>query len=239
VFEIGRSLREARARRGLDLDEAQRALRIRRRYLEALEAERFDLLPGDVYARGFLREYAEFLGLDGSLYVREFDERFAAHEERPIAAPTLSHARRRRAVPLLAALTAVVAVVVGLAAWQLGGNGNGPRATTTAASRPVVAASRPAPRNSPRHRTKAPTVRPQRLVLTAVRGDCWLLVRAASAQGRVLYQNTLHRGEALQFMVRAPLWIRFGDGANVDATIAGRPLAGVPAVTGNLLVRPS
>jgi hypothetical protein len=238
VFEIGRSLREARAHRGIELEAAQRALRIRRRYLEALEADRFDLLPGDVYARGFLREYAEFLGLDGSLYVREFDERFAARDEQPIAAPTLSQARRRSAVPLLVAGTAVAAAVAGLAAWRIGATGGRPQVAATA-SAPVAASHATRPSTHRRPVAPASQRQPQRLVLAAVRGDCWLLVRAASAEGRVLYQDTLHRGEALRFMVRAPLWIRFGDGANVDATIAGHPLAGVPTVTGNLLVRPT
>ena len=53
----------------------QKAIRIRDRYLQALEEERWELLPGDAYVKGFLRTYADYLGLDGNLYVEEYDGR--------------------------------------------------------------------------------------------------------------------------------------------------------------------
>ena len=65
MFDIGASLREARTRRGLSLDDVTSGLRIRERYVTALEEERWELLPGEAYAKSFLRMYAEFLGLDG------------------------------------------------------------------------------------------------------------------------------------------------------------------------------
>src|SRR5919202_819502 len=58
MFQIGASLRQARLARGLDLPMAEKATRIRLKYLQALEEERFDVLPADAYAKGFLREYA-------------------------------------------------------------------------------------------------------------------------------------------------------------------------------------
>ncbi len=64
VGELGNHLREARENRGLTLEQVEDATRIRRAFLEALEAEQFDKLPPDVCARGFLRNYARFLGLD-------------------------------------------------------------------------------------------------------------------------------------------------------------------------------
>src|SRR5436190_23378965 len=79
MFEIGSSLREARNRQGLELAEVE-ATMIRIRYLEALEQERFHLLPAGPYRRSFLREYAEFLGLDGDIYASEYDLRFAPAE---------------------------------------------------------------------------------------------------------------------------------------------------------------
>ena len=55
MFEIGSSLRDARTRRELELSQIERETRIRSRYLQALEDERFELLPGEAYAKGFLR----------------------------------------------------------------------------------------------------------------------------------------------------------------------------------------
>jgi hypothetical protein len=61
---LGDWLREARLRKGLSFADIERDTRINRHYLEALEAEHFEVLPAPVYARGFLRSYARALGLD-------------------------------------------------------------------------------------------------------------------------------------------------------------------------------
>ncbi|HLJ58739.1 MAG TPA: RodZ domain-containing protein [bacterium] len=63
ILGIGERLRNAREARGLSLDDVEAATRIRRRYLEALEEEAFDRLPGPAYVRGFLNAYASHLGL--------------------------------------------------------------------------------------------------------------------------------------------------------------------------------
>ena len=81
VFEIGNSLREARTRRPVDFNQAELATKIRVKYLRALEDERFDQLPSQTYVKGFLRTYAEYLGLDGQLYVDEFNSRFVAGDD--------------------------------------------------------------------------------------------------------------------------------------------------------------
>ena len=76
MFELGNSLREARARHGLDLPQVELATKIRAKYLRALEDEVFEILPSETYVKGFLRSYAEFLGLDGQLYVDEYNSRY-------------------------------------------------------------------------------------------------------------------------------------------------------------------
>ena len=81
MFEIGNSLREARLRRRVEFAEAEQATKIRVKYLRALEEEQFELLPSQTYVKGFLRTYAEYLGLDGQLYVDEYNSRFVAGEE--------------------------------------------------------------------------------------------------------------------------------------------------------------
>jgi hypothetical protein len=62
---IGPTLREARNRRKVDLSEVEAAIKIRVRYLQAIENEEWDALPGGAYTRGFIRTYASYLGLDG------------------------------------------------------------------------------------------------------------------------------------------------------------------------------
>ena len=61
---LGETLRRARLAKGITFEDAERVTRIPRKYLEALEQENFGILPAPVYARGFLRSYAGYLGLD-------------------------------------------------------------------------------------------------------------------------------------------------------------------------------
>lgn len=60
---------------GIPLEAAEEKTKIRRKYLEALENEKFGLLPGRVYVKGFLKNYAKFLGLDPNMLVSSYEER--------------------------------------------------------------------------------------------------------------------------------------------------------------------
>ena len=127
VFEIGHSLRAARERQGIGLPEAELATKIRAKYIRALEEEDFDALPADTYARGFLRTYADYLGLDGEIYVDEYASRFHNEEweDEPRSArskprrPRRERTIERRAVVLVLAGIAVLTALV-FVAWKFG-----------------------------------------------------------------------------------------------------------------------
>jgi hypothetical protein len=235
MFEIGPSLRDARRQRGVDLDAAQRATHIRRRYLEAIEDERFDLLPAPPYARGFLREYADYLGLDGDLYVAEYDERFAPREEHQQLAPVPLRSPTR-VVPgsLVAIVLAVIVVAIGLAAWSLGGKG-GKHATVsppTPGTTTQHVRTHPKPKARPKPRPLPP---PKPLVLTAARGDCWISVHVGSASGPLVYEQVLAQGHSVTFGLRKRLVLRVGAGANLDAKANGRAIT-LPHSVGDIVV---
>jgi cytoskeleton protein RodZ len=130
--KIGQILEKARKERGLTLDEVENATKIRKRYLSGLEREDFGVLPDAVYVQGFLKTYANYLGLDGEELSRELKDRRKPRRERSVTYGTpktsdfdrplinpgeLSASRRRRTIPgttiltLLAALLALAAVV--------------------------------------------------------------------------------------------------------------------------------
>lgn len=92
VEEIGSQLKQAREAKGLSLAQAEEETKIRRKYLAALEQGLVDELPGEVYLKGFLRSYANFLGLDGAGLVEQYKHSqrnlpSAAAEVAPAAAP--------------------------------------------------------------------------------------------------------------------------------------------------------
>src|ERR1017187_10366523 len=62
---IGETLRRERVGRNLELQQAAQELKISKRFLDAIEREAFDELPGAIFVKSFVRQYARFLGLDG------------------------------------------------------------------------------------------------------------------------------------------------------------------------------
>ena len=88
--KIGLVLERARKDKGLSLEEAERATKIRKRYLMGLENDDYSVLPDAVYARGFLKTYANFLGLDGDGLSQELRTRKKPRRERRLsyAAPS-------------------------------------------------------------------------------------------------------------------------------------------------------
>ena len=92
---IGERLIQAREERGLNLEDAERDTRISRRYLQALEDERFDIIPAPVYARGFLRSYSQYLGLDTARLLARFAEE-APSTSGPAAGPSNGERRSGR-----------------------------------------------------------------------------------------------------------------------------------------------
>ncbi|MGB3684058.1 MAG: RodZ domain-containing protein [Rubrobacteraceae bacterium] len=98
-IEIGATLRKARQDLGVTLDDVEYETKIRKRYLAALESEDYAALPSAVYARGFLKTYANYLGLDGEDLSQELKGRWDALQERQRreAAPKQGRPRSQRA----------------------------------------------------------------------------------------------------------------------------------------------
>jgi cytoskeletal protein RodZ len=124
MFELGNNLREARQRRRIDLVIAEQDTKIRSKYLAALETEEFDVLPGPVFVRGFLRTYSRYLGLDPQLFIDEYNARFGRFEEvedhhanPALGRPGLAQERARRGRRTMRAVVVVTLVALALIAW--------------------------------------------------------------------------------------------------------------------------
>jgi cytoskeletal protein RodZ len=214
VFEIGHSLREARERQGLGYPEIELATKIRAKYIRALEEEDFTSIPGDAYIRGFLRSYAEYLGLDGDVYVDEYASRFITswRDELPPRAERRRIPRRerpieRRAVLLALAGIAIVAVLVFVA--FRGSSTHKPGAGT----------------GKSRQQSSGST---RGLVLSGVGRGTYVEVRRNRASGKVDLQGTVAAGETDKLAGnRFYLLVRRPGGLHV--TLDGRAVA-LPAV---------
>ena len=240
MFEIGNSLREARLRQGLDLPRIEEQTKIRGKYLRALEEERFEVLPGETYVKGFLRTYADYLGLEGQLYLDEYNSRFTTAEEPPVAQSTTPK-RRSRPVEsnlVVVALAGIVAVTV-LVVVGLREAGSDPQneppivpattGQTTTDSTATGTTAGPAP-------AAQTPVRRARLVLTAVRGDCWMQVRAGGVNGKLLFEGTVEQGQTQRFVKYKRLWLELGAPGNLNAKLNGRRLRDWPTRSSIIVV---
>lgn len=229
MFEIGNSLREARVRQQLELTEAELATKIRARYLRALEEESFEALPAQTYVKGFLRTYADYLGLDGQLYVDEFNSRFGADGEEyrePVVARRSSYVRRQQHRRLerrwvmfaLAGIAALLAVF--FAAWKYGGKSPEPLPNlgTTTTSKAPKSHVRPTATPTKPVRRKPATFT---LYVRAVHGNCWMDVRNWSSAGKSLFTGTVELGGQAHRWVSRRLWISFGAPSNLGIVYNG------------------
>jgi len=236
MFEIGGSLREARLKRNLTPADVQKAIRIRDRYLQALEEERWELLPGDAYVKGFLRTYADYLGLDGNLYVEEYNSRFARPDEPQLVPVRFARTGTRFGVGFLRPLIAVgvIAAIVAVAAWKLSASPS-PKQSTPPTTTPTTTSSHTPPKKH-RHSRPPTTALPTRAVVVASRGNSWLWVRSG-ANGPTVYQGTLLQGKTLSVNLKnGPVWIRFGYAPAVDVRLGGKLVHGLPNGIGNVLL---
>jgi len=116
---IGNTLRDARNRRKIDLSEVEEATKIRVRFLRAIENEEWDVLPGETYARAFIKTYASYLGLDGERLAEDFraEAGTAAGDRPPPRIEPAASARRttgRSAVGGRILVVVVVAALIGV-----------------------------------------------------------------------------------------------------------------------------
>ena len=210
-------------RRGVDFAQAELATKVRGKYLRALEEEQFDVLPAQTYVKGFLRTYAEYLGLDGQLYVDEYNSRFVGtgddHEprtRRSAARPQHRHRRIETNVVLVALAAIAIVMVVVISAWKASDN-NSPA--------PPKATHPPAKR----HRATA------LLTLTGLRGSTHVAARAGSAAGNVVFDGTIAKDDQPLALNGRRLWLQIDSPENLRIQVHGK-LVHVPGLQPRVII---
>jgi hypothetical protein len=217
-LEIGAVLRDARQRAGLDIGSVEAQTKIRTRYLRALENEDWGVLPGHAYAKGFLRTYAQLLGLDAEALVDEYRRRVEVPTGGyPLAEPVLQ-ARRRGDEPgepgrllgrgpsrgwiLAGLLTALVAIliVLGVTAGEDDGG---------------ESADRPAREERRQNQGQQEPEPPPPLPLELTGGASPVEVCLLRGDGEVLYDDILEPGASEQFESLS-YQLRFPTGFDTD-----------------------
>jgi cytoskeleton protein RodZ len=158
---VGQDLRAARLRRGDEIAQVSRALKIRKDHLDALEEDRLEDLPGKTYAIGFVRSYARHLGLDANAYVDRFKRDISGRTEDKVHEPAPIHQDEGRRLPQgWRIITGAVVILLGWGAWHLLSSGTSSNQPVPPA--PVLTPSKPAaaPKPAPAAPVQAATPSP-------------------------------------------------------------------------------
>jgi cytoskeletal protein RodZ len=227
VFEIGKSLREARVRRSIEFAQAEQVTKIRGKYLRALEDEQFEVLPSQTYVKGFLRTYAEYLGLDGQLYVDEYNSRFIAAEDaefrprRSAARPQDRNRRLETNVVLFALAAIAVVTIVVISAWS----SSGKTPTAQGSARHVATAKT--------SKVAVPTIS-----FRAVGGSSYAAIHRSGPSGAVVFAGTLTRGEREHFSGKS-FWFTVTAPENLEIKVRGKTLHLPANEPSNITVTPT
>ena len=258
-LSVGEILRRTRVHYGQSLEQIEQVLRIRASQLEALETGNIDQLPGRVYAIGFVRAYAEYLGLDGDKMVHLFKQQSGGKQARPdLQFPVAADDTKVPTFP---------AVVVGLAICLAGaigfyvmfGQGGGdesipavPQAmqeSSLSEAPSIIPSSEPPPQPPPMFNEQTvqtatdaaePAAAAIQRVVIVVEDNSWVEVRDAA--GKIMISQVLKPGD--QFLVpnEVGMTLSTGNAGGLTLMLDGKALpklGAAAAVKRNISLNPS
>lgn len=233
---FGTWLRRQRELREISLREIADTSKISLRYLQALEDDRFELLPAPVFAKGFLRQYARYVGLDPEETVNFYlaADGLEEPEDEPEVPPRRPRSMTIWAYALAALLAAVLLMAVVWTVLRLNSGAGeaqeGEVALPPAAAAPRQTEPRPAPPADPAATAEAPAGDREAAAAAAetllavtldFRGDCWV---RATVDGDTREDRVYTQGESLQLEAREIVELELGKASEVDVEVNGHPL---------------
>ena len=229
VISFGTWLRRQRELREISLREIADVTKISIRYLEALEQDRFDVLPAPVFAHGFLKEYARYVGLDADEVVNSYLTAQKESEPEEASEPPVVRPRdRKRPTGALLALAAVVILLlVAVLAYYAESFRSQDRSEPPPIAAPVM---QPAPEPASPV-VSEPESAPPLVVTIDFSEECWIEA-TMDGEGQI---NELHvPGESLRIEAQERVSLTIGDPEAVRIEVNGQPFP-ISAPAGQIL----
>lgn len=229
---IGDYLRGAREDRKIPIAQVARDTKISERYIVAMESGEFSLLPAPAYARGFLRIYAEYLGLDPRPLVEQYVQEHAGvvqqafPPESETFAPSSPTVWRLAAIGIGTAVVIAIVVASGLKLWRSCSNAR-TRMPAVSTEELETLPLPPLPPASPtlEPAMAMPTPREvrarQRKLEARVKENVWMKVYA---DGVLLFQGTVQKGKEEFWLARESFDIRIAKPRLVELSLDGKPV---------------
>lgn len=218
---IGEELRKARKEKGYSFEHLEEATKIRAKYLEALENERFEVLPGPIYAKAFLRTYTKYLGLDTDAIMSEYssgqEATHIASENKVIDKQTDAGSKRWRYLIAGLAVVSLIAIntIYNAGTGQEQNKPNLPRVVDRQPAQPGNNATT-SPVQEP-----APLTDGVRIVLKVNETESWIQV---IADGNTVFSGLVAPGEMKDFQAREKIFIHVGNAGAVEVNVNGQDL---------------
>lgn len=243
---VGYTLRQERERQNLSIEDIEQGTSIRSVYIEAIENGEYDKLPGTVYAKGFIKNYANFLGLDAEAMTKEFTSDLAElsgtpepppEEEQPPQTPKVvtpkpatpekkpfgysienEKSSSKSGVLIIAAVILIAALAGGAWSWLSSSDGE-----VAKVEPPPVQQTQPAPPEEPVEPVASANPAPADSVQIQARFNdrCWLLV---TIDGAVVQEGVVEGGQTLTWEGKDNINFRLGNAGAVEFFQGGKSL---------------
>lgn len=246
---VGYTLRQERERQNLSINDIEEGTSIRSAYIEAIENGEYDKLPGKVYTKGFIKNYAKFLGLDADTVAKEFAtdmnelestpestqdaEESAQAPEKPVEVKPVKQERKpighsvqetnsRSSSKLIVAAIVLIAALAGVA-WSFLSNSEEEVAKVNPPVQEQTVAPEPAPVENPTPVANAnPAPKADGVAVQARFNDrCWVLV---TVDGAVVQEGVIDGGQTLSWEGKENITFRLGNAGAVEFFQDGKSL---------------
>lgn len=215
---VGELLRKEREKKGLSLKDIENAVNIRVLYLDAIEKGDYHIIPGEVYLKGFIRNYANYLDLNGPEIVNQY--RMHQNPDKPVLSETIIPSKKPanngkkilKGRALLIGLTAFSVILT--VSWRLSSptpslTTVSPQTQQTQFLPSIPSAEKPAGVSQP-------------IIITAKFSDqCWTLI---TADGKEIYEGILKNGDTMTWKANQTLVIKVGNADAVNLMLNGRDI---------------
>jgi len=216
VIGIGEIFKATRLKLGLSLTDVENETKIRSKYLEAIEEENFELIPGRVYLKGFIRTYAKYLGIDDNEEIVRFLEDFRAPTYEIEKEGAFQQKSDPKGIPrkYITVILGIVAILV-----LLGVQNFYEKFLKQEVVAPPVDSGSPIV-NPPSSLTPEPVVTPENelpqkkqliieiMDLTSAKEACWVRVHV---DDNLAFEGTLYQGEQKSFEAQEKIKIKLGN----------------------------
>jgi len=219
MASLGQELKRERELRGISLQEIAASTRISLKFLQALEEDRLDVIPGKFFIRAILRSYAKSIGLDENQVLNRYQELqnsfdYKVEIEVPKKPSSRPIRRRRNLFLLLASIFVILAL--GLVSILVLAPGKNPEVSLRSELKPSPSPAPPSPVEAPKPEEK--TYEGLNLDISFLE-DTWLWV---SADGAVIWDGIKKEGESLQIRGARELGLNLGNAGGLAFTINGK-----------------